>query len=91
MGIRGGNLEIQPGTAITDKLRPLSLDQAFRRYRNFQGKQTYYVGVDRRGRLFGIVGNSNMFYIPEEVYSAIGMPNEDEKVSAASILEKAGY
>lgn len=84
--------ELDGTTPLTSKLISLSLGQALERYNRFRNKQVYYVGASRRGtRLFGIIGNSNLVSISEEIYEAIGMPNEGRVLSADYILEKAGY
>ena len=92
MSTRGGNIE-PVGDPSIGRLTTLSLEQALEKYANFPSKRAYYVDHDEsRGmRLFGIVGHSDMFVIPEEVYETIGMPNEDEEVLVSNILEKAGY
>jgi len=77
---------------LLDKLSPLSLEETRTQYRNFVKKTAYYIRTVRGGeRLFGLVGNSNLFYISNSVYEAIGSPAEDGEVSVSNILRAAGY
>ena len=70
-----------------DKTRPLSLQEATEKYKNFRGKTAYFICSDKRGMLFGLASNPGTFVIPENLYRVIGSPEEGKDVSVSEILK----
>ena len=84
--------DIDRDSPITDKLMPLTLEQAVKRFKGLPTKTAYYVRTNRDGTsVFGLEGNANLIEIPENVYEAIGRPDTDVNVPVSYILKKAGY
>jgi len=70
---------------------PLTLEQVTEKYKNPDKKELYYIGRDGGTRLFGMEGSSRMLAVCEDIYAALGSPQESEGFRLSEVLRKAGY
>jgi hypothetical protein len=64
---------------------PLQLTSSYRVSKN---GISYYIGIGRRGRrLFGVDGNSWIFYVPESVFRSLGVRHYEQEVPLTKIVK----
>jgi len=70
----------------------ITLESALKRFTSLEKKKAYHVHTGKQGMLYyGLVGNSILIEVPEEVYEVMGRPDLEHELSVRDILTAAGY